>query len=75
MAKLIFFVSELGVAKLKCHRPIMVNVVVYAMRFATRPELPRELSFMVGVGGPKRESGQKFGDVNLSCFRVRGWQS
>ena len=49
---LIFLVFELGVAKLKCHRPIMVNVVVYAMRFATRPELPREFSFGVGVGGP-----------------------
>ena len=33
-------------ANLKCHRPIMVNVVVYAMRFPTGPELPR------GVGGP-----------------------
>ena len=59
-------------AKLKCHRPIMVNVAVYAMRFATGPELPRELSFGVRIGGPKRESGQKFGEVNLSCFRVRG---
>ena len=39
-------------ATLKCHRPIMVNVAVYAMRFATGPELPRELFFRVGVGGP-----------------------
>ena len=39
-------------AKLKCHRSIMVNVALYAMRFASRPELPRELSFGVGVGGP-----------------------
>ena len=38
-------------AKLKCHSPIMVNVAVYAMRFATRPELPRGLSFGVGLGG------------------------
>ena len=27
-------------AKLKCHMPIMVSVAVYAMRFATEPELP-----------------------------------
>ena len=39
-------------AKLKCHRPIMINVAVYAVRFATGPELPRELSFGVGVGRP-----------------------
>ena len=39
-------------AKLKCHRPKMVNVAVYAMRFAKGPELPRELSFGVGVGRP-----------------------
>ena len=39
-------------AHVNCHMPIMVNVVVYAMRFATRPELPRELSFGVGIGGP-----------------------
>ena len=39
-------------AKLKCHRPKMVKVAVYAMQFATGPELPRELSFGVGVGRP-----------------------
>ena len=38
-------------AKLKSHRPIIVNVAVYAMRFATGPELPRELTFGVGIGG------------------------
>ena len=39
-------------ANLKCHMPIMANVAVYAMRFATGPELSREFSFGVGVGGP-----------------------
>ena len=27
------------VAKLKCHRPIMVHIAVYAMLFPTGPEL------------------------------------
>ena len=36
---------------LKCHIPIMVNVAVYAMRFATEPTLPHELSFELGVMG------------------------
>ena len=27
-------------AKVKSHMPIMVNVAVYAIRFATTPELP-----------------------------------
>ena len=36
---------------MKCHMPIMVNVAVYAMRFATEPTLPHELSFEVGVMG------------------------
>ena len=35
---------------------IMVNVAVYAMQFATGPELPQELSFGVGVGGHKSVS-------------------
>ena len=39
-------------AKLKCDRPKMVKVAVYAMRFATRPELPLELSLGVAVGRP-----------------------
>ena len=39
-------------AKLMCHMPIMFNVTVYAMRFATGPELPRGLSFGVRIGGP-----------------------
>ena len=39
-------------AKLKCHMPIMVSVAVYAMRFATGPDVPRGLSFWVGVEGP-----------------------
>ena len=39
-------------AKLKCHMPIMVNVAVYAMRFATGPDLPQGVSFRAGIGGP-----------------------
>ena len=35
LAMLIFLVSELGGLNLRCHRPIMVNVTLYAMRFAT----------------------------------------
>ena len=41
---------ELGSGK--CHRPIMVSVAVYEMQFATGQELPREVSFGVGLGGP-----------------------
>ena len=44
LALVIWLFYELGVAKLKCHMPIMVNVAVYAMQFATGPELPQELS-------------------------------
>ena len=39
-------------AKLKCHRPIMVNVAVNTMRFATGEELPREFSCGLGVAIP-----------------------
>ena len=42
---------------MKCHSPIMVSVAVYAMRYATGPELPRGLSFGVDVGG--RREGQR----------------
>ena len=41
-------------ANLKCHMPIMMNIAVHAMRFETRPEFHRELSFGVKIGGPKR---------------------
>ena len=61
-------------AKLKWHRHIMVNEAVSAMRFATRPELPQELSFGVGVGEPYRRSGKKFGVGNITFLRVSGWQ-
>ena len=30
----------------------MVNVAVYAMRFATGPELPHGMSFGAEIGGP-----------------------
>ena len=33
-------------ANLKCHMPIMVNVAVYAMRFATGPEFPGDCPFL-----------------------------
>ena len=39
-------------ANLKWHMPIMVNVAVYAIRFAIAPELPRGLSSRVKIGGP-----------------------
>ena len=39
-------------ANLKCHMPLKFHVAVYEMRFATGPELPRGLSFGVGIGGP-----------------------
>ena len=45
-------VREKNLKPLNIGMPIMVNVAVYAMRFATGPELPRELSFEVGIGGP-----------------------
>ena len=48
---------------LKCHRPKMVKVAVYAMRFATGPELPRELSF----GGRGRQT--------LEGVRTKIWRS
>ena len=63
---------EFGVAKVKCLMPIIVNVAVYAMRFATAQELPRGLSFEVVIGGRKRGSGQKFGVVYMACSQVRG---
>ena len=50
-------------ANLKCHMPIMVNVAVYAMRFATELTLPHELSFEVGVIGTLegiRENAMQF---------------
>ena len=64
-------------ANLKCHMPIMVNIAVHAMRFPTGPEFPRELSFGVKIGGPKRGSGKNLalviwlfyglGVANLNC--------
>ena len=45
-------------AKLKCPMPIMVNVAVYGMRFATGPELPRALSFW-GRGRGTLEGGRE----------------
>ena len=48
LALVIWLFYELGVAKLKCHMPIMVNVAVYAMQFATGPEIHQELS--IGLG-------------------------
>ena len=51
MALVIWLFYELGVAKLKCHMPIMLNVALYAMRYATGPELPQAFSFELGIGG------------------------
>ena len=61
-------------AKVKSHMPIMVNVAVYAIRFATAPELPRELSFGVRVGDP-REDQEKKCVCNMAFLRLREWQS
>ena len=72
MAKLIFLVSELGVAKLKCHRPIMVNVAEYAMRFATGQELPRELSFGVEVGDPIGSQNKNLAKLIFLVFELGG---
>ena len=54
VGNMVFFSSK-GVANLKGHSPIMVSVAVYAMRYATGPELPRGLSFGVG----DRREGQR----------------
>ena len=58
-------------AKVKSHMPIMVNVAVYAIRFATAPELPRELSFGVGVGDP-REDQEKMAFVIWLFHKLGG---
>ena len=58
---------------MKCHSPIMVSVAVYAMRYATGPELPRGLSFGVGVGAVERVR-EKMCVGNMAFVRVRGWQ-
>ena len=46
----------------------MVNEAVSAMRFATRPELPQELSFRVGVWEPYRASGKNLALVILLFY-------
>ena len=61
-------------ANLNCHVPIMVNVAIYGMIFATGPELPQGLSFGVGEGGCYRGSGKKICVGNMAFLRVRGWQ-
>ena len=40
MALFIWLVAKLGVPKFKFYKSIIVNVAVYAMRFATGPDVP-----------------------------------
>ena len=61
-------------ANLKCHMPIMVSVAVYEMQIATGLELPRGLSFGVGVGRSYLGSGKKIRVGNIAFLQVRGWQ-
>ena len=56
--------------KLKCHRSIMVNVALYAMRFATGPKLPRGLSFLVWEGDPRGGQGKKLALVIWLFYRI-----
>ena len=58
-------------ANLKCHMPIMVNVEVYAMRFATGPGLCQGLlSFWVGVVGYHFGSVKKFALVIWLFYEI-----
>ena len=55
-----------GVANLKCHMPIMVNIAVHAMRFETGPDFP------VKIAGPKRGSGKNLALVIWLFYGLRG---
>ena len=48
----------------------MVNVAVYAMQFATGPELPRELSLRVGVGDPRGDQNKNMAFSEFGCGKV-----
>ena len=59
-------------AKLKCHMPIMMNVAVYAMQFATELKLPQGLSFGVREGATRRSQGQEVDMVILLFYELVG---
>ena len=50
--------------------PIMLNVAVYAMQFATGLKLPQGLSFGVREGGPRRSQGQEVDMVILLFYEL-----